>query len=117
MIKYQLHLNGKNRAHHTFNTKEEAESHKCRLIKFCQDKMNGDQLNYMSYYKESKLLEVVGIEIDRPESWFSLIEYSNIGSHIIKTYPKLEMAEQVMNRLTPCAGHGFKILELRLRNG
>lgn len=117
MIKYQLHLNGKNRAHHTFNTKEEAESHKCRLIKLCQDKMNGDQLNYMTYYKESKLLEVVEIEIDRPESWYSLVEHSSIGAYVIKTYPKLEMAEQVMKRLTPAPGNSIGILELRLRNG
>lgn len=108
---YQLHLNGKERAHHNFKSIDEAIEHQRRLIVHCKDRISEGQLGFRAYLKEAKNLEVVEIEKIIRTQTFSVCEYGLGCVGIVKHFHEYDAAENFMKRIQEDSKRIYSIME------
>jgi hypothetical protein len=111
MKRYQLHLDGKNRAKHTFRTQEEALEHKNRLIRYIKDRILEGQLGFQRYMREAKAMEVVELEIRDKMQIFSVCELTPIGQTILFQLYTRKAAEDCLKKISQNTNLVYGIME------
>ena len=107
---YQLHLKGKNRAHHNFKTAEEALDHQKRLIRYSKDRISEGQLGYRKYLDEARNLKVAEIEVKVRTNTFTVCEYGANCSGVIKHFPEFQYAEDFLNKISENSNRHYDIM-------
>lgn len=111
MIIYQLHLDGKERAHHNFKNEDEALEHQSRLITHIKDRINEGQIGFRQYLKEAKDMVVVPIEKEIITKSYSIVEYGIKCAGIVRTFVEGERALDYLGKLREDTSRIYGLLE------
>lgn len=114
---YQLQdEQGVNRAKKNFKNKDDALSYQNRLIRYIVDRINEGQLGYRNYLQEAKDLNLVEIEIKKKQHFFSICEYAQGATGIVKTFTDRNVAEDYLKRLSEGTERVFDIMESKVND-
>lgn len=111
MKMYQLHLNGKNRAYHNFKTYIEANEHKTRLLKHIRGCIEEGRVGFRAYFEEAKNLKIEEVDIKQKNIMFSVVEYANGYSSVVRTYYERNGALSLLTKLQENSKRSYTIME------